>query len=465
MTAHAKLSRSRFKSVIVGLFAMLVALVLGSCVSREHAAENAAQPGKLIARIYHSGFAQAHDTYNGMGTGSDGKIYYVLSSSLPDVAARMFCLDPATGQTKQVGDLTEACGEKGLNYIAQGKSHVNFVEAGGKLYFATHIGYYSIIDGMEKPGIPPAGMKKYTGGHLLAYDMSSGKFEDLAIEPKGDGIITMNMDPQRGRIYGITWPGGDFFRYDLASKNWKNFGSLFEKGENGTGATYRTICRSIAVDPDDGLVYFSTPEGVIHRYRYDRDELESVAGDNLKKDYFGLYDINSPGHMAYNWRQVFYCPADRKIYGVHGNSGYLFRFDPRAERVEVLERITSIPSQRSGMYDQFSYGYLGFALGPDGQTIYYLTGGPIYVNGVRVKGKESTAAGEAKGQENLHLVTYNIPSGRYIDHGPILYENGDHPTYVNSIAVGKDGTVYTLARVPHPGTGVLTDLISVKPAM
>ena len=53
------------------------------------------------------------------------------------------------------------------------------MEANGKLYFATHIGYYSIIDGMEKTGMPPPGWKPYPGGHLLAYDMASGKFENF----------------------------------------------------------------------------------------------------------------------------------------------------------------------------------------------------------------------------------------------------------------------------------------------
>ena len=33
---------------------------------------------------------------------------------------------------------------------------------------------------MEKPGIPPPGYKRYPGGHFLAYDMRSGKFENLA---------------------------------------------------------------------------------------------------------------------------------------------------------------------------------------------------------------------------------------------------------------------------------------------
>lgn len=419
---------------------------------------------RIVARIHPSDFPRSHDTYNGMGTASDGRIYYVLCSELPDVGARMYAYDPARGKTDFLGDLTEASGEKGMNAIAQGKSHVNFVEADGKLWFATHIGFYSIIDDMEKAGIPPKGMKPYRGGHILSWDMASRKFEDHGLAPGGEGIITMNLDTRRMRAYGITWPTGIFFRYDVPKREWKELGRFFEQGENGKGATYRTICRSLGIDPEDGSVYFSTGDGLIHRYRYTTEAVETVTGDNLKKDYFGLYEVTSPGHMAYNWRQVFYHPGTRMFYGVHGNSGYLFRFDPRAERVEVLDRITSEPSRRSGMFDQFSYGYLGFTLGPDRETIYYLTGGPIYREGRRVTGKEVTGKGEAKGEEDLHLVTYHIPTGKCTDHGAVYFDSGGHPSYVNSIAVGRNGTVYTLARVPTADGSVHTELLSFKPA-
>src|ERR1035438_1305788 len=87
----------------------------------------------------------------------------------------MYSYDPSSKAVKHLGDLTEACGEKDSHAISQGKSHVRFVESEGKLYFATHIGFYSIIDGMEKPGIPPAGMKPYPGGHFLAYDMATDR--------------------------------------------------------------------------------------------------------------------------------------------------------------------------------------------------------------------------------------------------------------------------------------------------
>lgn len=414
----------------------------------------------LTARAHNSGFALAHDTYNGLSVASDAKVYYVLSSEKAEVAGQMYSYDPATDKIRHLGDLTEACGEKGLKAISQGKSHVNFVESAGKLYFATHIGYYSIIDGMEKPGIPPPGYQPYPGGHFLAYDMASGKFEDLATAPFREGILSMTMDPKRGRLYGITWPTGYFLSYDLASKQLKNHGKISLEGENGKGESYRTLCRSLIVDPGDGFVYSTTGDGAILRYRLDTDSIESIEGENLKKDYFGLYDPTSPGHMGYNWRQVVWYPAEKMIYGVHGNSGYLFRFDPRASRVEVLERLTSEPSKSSGMYDQFSYGYLGFTLAPDGRTIHYLTGGPIYVDGKRLAGKNGTAKGESKGQENLHLITYDIPTAKYTDHGPIFFEDGQRPSYVNSIAVGRNGAVYALSRITETG-GTRTDLISV----
>jgi hypothetical protein len=416
----------------------------------------------VIARAYNSGFPLAHDTYNGMGVGSDGFIYYVLCSDRHDTAGQMYVFDPLTEHIRHLGDLSAACGEKNKQAVSQGKSHVNFVESGGKLYFATHTGYYSTVGDMEKMGVPPPGWEPYPGGHLLAYDLTSGHFEDLGIAPQREGVLSMTMDTRRGRIYGLTWPSGHFFHLDLVRRRIEDLGPFFRGGENGIGGEYRTICRSLAVDPRDGSVYFTSGDGTILRYRYEQDQVESVKGDDLRKDYFGQYDVSSPGHMAYNWRQVFWNPTDNCIYGVHGNSGYLFQFDPVAERIELLGRMTSRPSQAGGMFDQFSYGYLGFALAPDRRTIYYLTGGPIYVDGKRVRGKESTGKGESKGIENVHLVTWDIPTRRYTDHGAIFYDDGDRPSYVNSIAITPDGAVYTLARI-RDGEVTRTDLIRIPP--
>ena len=456
-----ELQRTRW--LIVTLLALgltCLALAAGPSHVPQEAPANLSGNGRVLAQIYNSGFDLAHDSYNGISSASDGKIYYVLSSQTIDTGAQIYSFDPATEKIRHLGDLTEVCGEKGLKAIPQNKSHVRFWEANGKLYFASHIGYYAIKNGMEAMGVPPAGYKPYPGGHFLAYDMATGKFENLALAPHGEGIIAMTMDPARGRLYGLTWPTGYLIRFDLRTKELKDLGLYSALGESVRGPQYRTLCRSLAVDPRDGSVYFTTADGFILRYRYDRDAVEKVVGEDLHKDYFGVYDPTSSGSMGYNWRQVAWYPSENMVYGVHGNSGYLFRFDPRIPRVEVLDRITSLPSQRSGMYDEFSYGYLGFILGPDGKTLYYLTGGPIYRGGKRVAGKSVAQKGESKGEEDLHLITYYIPTGKYIDHGAIFFSDGQRPKEVNSIAVGKDGSVYALAAVTQNGQN-RTDLMRI----
>lgn len=415
---------------------------------------------RLIAKHYFSGFEQAHDTYNAISAASDGHIYYVLSSNSLE-GGKIYRYNPLSDQTEFLADLTEVCGEQPGKAIPQGKSHSRLYEWEGKLYIATHVGYYEIIDGIERlPVHAPEGYELYPGGHLISYDLSSGVFENLVTIPGGEGIVTMTMDTLRGQIFGITWPLGCFFHYNLKRETLKDLGPVSRTGEAGMiGKDYRVLCRSMVVDPRNGNVYFSNSEGDILSYTPDTGILEIVSGVHLRLDYFGVYDPTKPGSMGYNWRKIFWYAPEGVAYGVHGNSGYLFRFDPAKPALELVDRITSEPSKRSGMFNLFTYGYLGFILGPDNETIYYLTGGPVYENGQLLTGDDGIYVG-VKGVENLHLVTYHIPSGEYRDHGTVFYEDGERPTYVNSIAVSKAGAIYTLARFEHEGE-IIADLVKI----
>lgn len=416
----------------------------------------------LTAKRYYSGFDLAHDTYNAISAASDGRIYYVLSSESYDIGGKIYVYDPKTDKAHFLADLTEICGEKDTKSIPQGKSHVRFYEHNNKLYFVTHIGVYEMIDGMERlPTKAPEGYQLYPGGHIISFDLTTHKFEDLAIAPDGEGFLTMAIDKRRNQIYSLTWPHGKLIHYDLKSQKLKNLGLIDGRGENGVvGDDYRVICRSMFVDPNNGKLHLSTAEGDIITYSSVDESFSKLEGINLRLDYFGVYDSTRPGSMAYNWRKIFWYAPEDVAYGVHGNSGYLFKFDPGKNNIEIVDRITSEPSRKSGMFDQFSYGYLGFQLGPDGETIYYLTGGPIYVNGKRLKGEPEIAKGAAKGLENLHLVTYNIPERKYTDHGAIFYEDGTRPTYVNSITIDAEGDIYTLARFMHNGREI-QDLVKI----
>jgi len=446
----------------LSFFLTLNLIIMTSCTDQSGVSQSDEIKKPLVAKRYYSGFELAHDTYNAISTASDGKIYYVLSSVLIDDGGKVCRYDPETDSVEFLADLTEICGEKEAKAISQGKSHVRFYESNRKLYFATHVGFYEMIDGMERLAEnPPDGYGVYPGGHILVYDLDGGVFEDLAIAPDGEGVLTLEMDRDRGQIYAITWPKGYFIHYDLEEDALTNLGQISVNGEAGLpGDDYRVLCRSMFVDDRDGTVYFSTSEGDIFTYHPDSTSLQKVEGIDLKVDYFGEYDPTDPGSMGYNWRTILWYASEGVAYGVHGNSGYLFRFDPRKRTIEIVDRITSEPSKKCGMFDQFSYGYLGFQLGPDGETLYYLTGGPIYIDGKRLEGKDRIAMGAAKGLENLHLVTYNIPNRKYIDHGPVFYPDGNRPTYVNSIAIGTDGSVYTLARFEQDGK-VIEDLVKI----
>jgi len=406
----------------------------------------------LTAQRIYSGFPLAHDTYNALSVANNGKVYYVLSSEDIEIGGHVYEFDPSTHTSELIGDLTELCGEKGDKTIGQGKSHVKFYEMDGRLYFASHVGVYELIDGMDRMyENPPNEFGLYPGGHIISYDLASGRTEDLAMVPHGEGMVAMTMDTNRGQIYGITWPTGHFVHYDVKSDQMKDLGPVAHGGEGGQPREdFRALCRSLVVDPRDGTVYFSNAEGDILSYEPVEGQISTMKMANLRLDYFGNYDPTQPGSMAYHWRKVFWYEKENAVIGVHGNSGYLFRFSPDEDRVELIDRITSKLSQKNGMYDQFSYGYLGFTLGPDGETVYYLTGGPIYENGKRVEGVKTIAKGGAKGLENLHLVTYHLPSNSYEDHGPIFYEDGSRPTYVNSIGVSDD-RVYFLARMKING--------------
>jgi hypothetical protein len=272
-------------------------------------------------------------------------------------------------------------------------------------------------------------------------------------------------------MYGIIWPSGRFISYDLKSKQLKDLGTAFVGGESGTlGGTYRTLCRRIVIDPRDGSAYFTTPDGIIHQYHYDTEVVDTVAGVDLKKDYFGVFDPTRFG-MGYSWRAAVWVPQENAIYGVNGRSGYLFRFDPKVPSVELVARLTSEASQKSGMYDSFVYGNLGLELGPDGHTLYYLTASPLLKQtevaaaaGIATPNGPEQHAARRRLAEGLHLITFDISTSKYEDHGQIVLDNdnGAPAGFSQSLAVGPDGTVYALSAFVQDGKR-RTDLISFHP--
>lgn len=241
-------------------------------------------PTKIInATIHPSGFERSDSNFYSLTMASNRQLYYTLSSHNLETHARAYRHDPETGQTVMVGDFGEIAGETGKKMLPQGKSHTPFFEHQGKLYVATHYGYFQASGDKEMPAAVPPGYHPYPGGHFLEIDLATGAAKNLATAPKEEGIITMGSDFQRGRLYGLTWPKGFFIYYDMASGTLRNLGPVSRDGEVGTGDQYFCLCRTFAVFPDDGSVFFTNADGEILRYAYDKDRIESIPWAHIKK--------------------------------------------------------------------------------------------------------------------------------------------------------------------------------------
>jgi hypothetical protein len=411
----------------------------------------------ITARLHPSHFQRSDSNFDSLSLASDGSLYYTLCSHDLDTHARVYRFDPGSGREPVcLGDLGEIVGEAGTRSIPQGKSHSPYYEHDGKLYFATHYGYYKPSSNKEEPGETPPGYRPYPGGHFVSYDLRTGRFQDLAQAPPGEGLLTMNVDFQRGRLYGLTWPRGHFLCYDLSSGRRSDLGPVSRGGEFGEGEEYFCLCRSLGVDPRDGCVYFTNTDGEIKRYD-PRAEAVGSTGVSLRRDVFGHWDAHTPGHQAYNWRKVLWHDRQAKFLAVHPKSAYLFSFDPQTLEVEILERMAAQELRKSGRFEPFRYGYLGLSFGPDGDTLYYLTA----TYGLQTEEGRTVP-------EVLHLVTYSLRTRRYADHGVLRLEDGRYPTMTHSIAVHPNGRIYTVPWIENlegkpPGqghAGPQVDLIS-----
>ncbi len=403
-------------------------------MSTQQSAPNAVIP----AQLHPSGFKKSDSNFYSLSLASDGNLYYTLSSHDLNTPGRVYRYEPADDRVTLLGDLGELTGEAGQKCIPQGKSHCPFFECDGKLYFSTQYGYFMSSGDRERPAGVPEGYRPYPGGHFLSYDLAGGRFEDLVTGPAEEGIIAMQLDPARRRIYGLTWPKGYFLVYDISTRRLRNLGKVSREGEAGEGPDYFCLCRSMGLRPETGDVYFTNADGEILRYCFGRDLVESVAGVHMKRDIFGAWDPHAPGHQGYNWRDIFWHEKEHVFYGIHPKSAYLFRFDPALPRLTLLDRICAQELRESGQFEPFRYGYLSLRPGLDGRTVYYLTGGELPApDGRRVK-------------EVVHLVTYHLPTGRYRDHGMLQLPDGRHPQMAHALVVHPNGKLYSCPWIETP---------------
>lgn len=386
---------------------------------------------RITAKVLQVDFPAADSNYHTLTAASDGRIYYALNTHNPDYAVRVYSFDTKTKAMHLVGKIDEVLGEDGAKQMVQGKIHTPLFENKGKLWFATHTSFYQ--EGL--PGIETNGKLTYQGGHFMNYDLKTGRFEDLAKIFPNEGIITMSMDRENEILYGLTWPSALLVSYDIQKDDLRYWGSVQSQGEWGHQPwEWDRVCRYLAVGPE-GKVYGSTIDGLI--WRYDRTQNRRVSfieGLDLSHLPFAQSaEATLKGDFQHNWRTIRWNPKTQSFWGLHFESTILFEFDPVTEYVRAHCEFR--PKAYQGIPRNPEVSQLGFAIGPD-NTIYYLAHGPA----VEIDGRPSVQSG-------VYLLTYNIESGKFTDHGPVFTNDDRRVFFTESLEIGPEGHIYTVAWV------------------
>jgi hypothetical protein len=301
------------------------------------------------------------------------------------------------------------------------------MEADKKLYFSTHIGYYK--DDLQGRG-------GYPGFHLMYYDLRTDRLVDMVRGPAGEGMIATSLDASRMVMYGLTYPNSQLFRYDIKAGRLTRLPLPYdEPAEFARKFNSMSITRLLAIDPQ-GRVYGSRMNGSIWRMAPGGTPA-FLPGLNVRQG--AVEPVDELGRFNNNWRTVLWDDKDRCFYGTHMGTQSLFRFDPERLTIQPITRLSAEAFRKRGhtvlSKTMVPLSQLGLAMGPR-HTLYHIVHGPPI-----------ELPGRTKYDTVARLVTYNLDTGEYKDHGPIFCQDDRRVTFAESILLHPNGDIYTVGSV------------------
>ncbi|MEX0326500.1 MAG: hypothetical protein AB3N33_10470 [Puniceicoccaceae bacterium] len=408
-----------------------------TCLALAFIATNPSVSAEVPVRLFNPEYLEGDCSYHSLTAASDGMIYFTIGTHHEQSAARIYRYNPSDESIDEIGDLTKILGDDPSRQILHGKIHTPLIEDEGYLYFSTHTSSY---DG-NLPNMRPAdGRAPYPGGFLMRYELASGTYEKLAqLQLPNEGIITLTMDTSSDTLYALTWPTGLLLSYNLEEGLLLNWGAVQERGEWGQlPGEWSFICRRLAMD-SAGNLFGSTDTGRVWKFvKGQQRPVEYLPGLNVAdvapSQEGGFELLAEPHYFWFNWRTILWNPNTASFWGLQGGSTQLFEFTPEnlsLRSVHSLRPTTvSADSRRNPFRTQ-----LGLTLGPD-NTLAYLAHAP----GIENDDREPLAT-------SVHLVTYAIGSGKFKDHGPLLASSDARVFFAESLELGLDGHLYTVAWV------------------
>ena len=347
--------------------------------------------------------------------GKDDKIYGGTSGDI----AYLFLFNPTTNKVKHLGRI------KGQESI----HHALVQDADGYIYIGTGKDMFREIEiskgRLDKEPVDKTlwrdiknHFKNYDGGHLFRYNPKASNekvklpdmecdVDDLGILVSHNSIYALTINPNGNEIYGLTYPDGHFFVYDIGNKKFKDLGVIDEQlSFHGPERSWRSLPRALVCD-DSGRVFTSSTNGILNYYSPKSQKIVSTA-------------LKIPGDYYYNQFYTDYTVVEYFIKDDSGliyggtSDGYLFSFD--AQKMELLNLGKPRTERRLRC----------LTMGKDGK-IYFMAGERSQSRPCQFY----TYDPKSRGFEELGLLI--------VDRSPYYYWRGYQ---FDCMLTGTDGTVY-----------------------
>jgi hypothetical protein len=348
-------------------------------------------------------------------TASNGNIYGCTSGE----EAYLFLFDPLTNKVRHLGKIA---GQAGVH-------HALVEDKYGNLYFGTGKNMFEDVplskwqEGDDKFDVTLwKDIRKYysdyAGGHLYRYNpvLSNDNVKlatmdcevtDLGVPLARNSIYALTINPNREEIYGLTYPDGHFFVYNITLKKFRDLGEVdTQKVYHGPERQWRTLPRSLICD-DSGRVFMSGTKGMLKYYDPQKGKIIST-GLEIPGDYYYM-------QFYEDYTAVEYFAKDTQglIYG-GTTDGYLFSFNPNTMQLNNLGKARESRRLRC------------LSVGKDGK-VYFM-------------------AGERSSSRPCQFYAYNPMAGAFetlglliVDRSPYYYWRGQQ---FDCMTTGLDGTIY-----------------------
>lgn len=357
--------------------------------------------------------------WEGIITDSDGNVWFSVSTHHDREHAQVFHYSPKQDQVTHIADLGQVTGEKLTGNPPQDKIHGQMFEHGEYIYSAT-------CEGHAIPGNP------YKGGYWVKIHKPTGVMTSMGKSTTDDGPLNVSYDPWRNILYGVTNRTGELVRFDPETETervlgvpWQDYIDNWKKSDDPKKPKEIWPRGLTLMIPPSGKVFGARPPR-LQFWCYDpqTDEIRDVQMDMPIPEVVK----NNQKNAAKRWERSLlhmtrWDEKDQCFYAIRSIDQMLvrIRFSEDGKRGKMEE------VQQMGL-EKTEYGnYLAsITLNiDDNRTVWYTP----YTGWAGI----------------THLQSYNLDTGEFVDHGPIVVEGGRRIAECHAMTLGKDGKLYLVA--------------------